>query len=490
MTTTHHTTPVPVRDGQRVTTFARGPVLLVAAVVALALGVASDSTGWFFDELYFLAAGRDHLAWGYMDQPPLVPALAGLMDSLAPGSLVVFRLPVTLGAALAVVLAGAIARELGGRRSAQTLAAVAAAGSPLVLMSHWLATYTLDPLWWTATVWLVLRAARALHDDAHRRANLLLLAAGVVTGLSLNTKFLVPALWAALLVALAACGGPDRRLLRAPGLWGGLILAALMTVPTLLWQAAHGWPYLGMATVVRREADTPAGFVTGGLAMFGLVGVVLAVAAVVVALRRPGRIRWLVLALGLVLVAIAVAGGRSYYVLEVVPALVAVGAVVITATPRLRRTRTWFGVVGIVASVLIALVYLPVLPTALRPVPSLAEGAEATFRPAAAEIDRVWDGLPADQRARTAVVAQIYPLAATMDGYGTTPPAHSSHRGYGYFPPPPDSADAAFWVGVDPLPAAFRAGFATCTPQPVDGLRVELCTGRTAPWTQLLAPTI
>ena len=79
-------------------------MLLIAVAVAVVLALASRSAGYFFDELYFLAAGRDHLAWGYVDQPPLVPALAALLDRLAPGSLLVFRLPVTVGAAPTVVL--------------------------------------------------------------------------------------------------------------------------------------------------------------------------------------------------------------------------------------------------------------------------------------------------------------------------------------------------------------------------------------------------
>lgn len=132
--------------------FARAPVLAIGAATAAVLAVASARGSYFFDELYFLMAGREHLAWGYFDQPPLVPALAALMDHLAPGSLLVFRLPVTLGGAAMVVLAGAIARELGGARRAQVLAAGAVAVSSVPIASHWLATYTLDPLWWTVIV--------------------------------------------------------------------------------------------------------------------------------------------------------------------------------------------------------------------------------------------------------------------------------------------------------------------------------------------------
>ncbi len=78
--------------------------------------------GYHRDELYFLDAGR-HLAWGYPDQPPLVPLLARLMNDLAPGSVVVLRLPSAVVAAAIVPLTGAITRLLGGERGAQLLAA-------------------------------------------------------------------------------------------------------------------------------------------------------------------------------------------------------------------------------------------------------------------------------------------------------------------------------------------------------------------------------
>jgi hypothetical protein len=431
------------------TGFARGPVLLVGAAATLVLGLASQSA-LFFDEQYFLAAGTLHLAWGYMDQPPLVPALAALFGSW-------LRVPAALGGGLTVVLAGALVHELGGRRSVQVLAAAATACSGVLLMSHWLATYSLDPLFWTAIVWLVARRIRTGDDRC-------LWMAGVVTGLSLNTKFLVPVLWAALLIALLVA---LPSLLRVRALWGGLGIAALMTLPTLVWQALHGWPYLGMAAVVRRESEAPLAFAFTGLALFGLVGLVL----LVVGLWRGTT--WLRIVVVLVPLAILLAGGRAYYLLEIVPTAIALGSAAIgtAGAAWARRARTGLAVAGLGVTAAILGIMLP-LPGS----PGLMAAGEGTMQPAADVVRQEWRGEP--------VVAQIYPLAAAIDLEGI--PAYSGHRGYGYFAPP--TGGDALWVGVDPMPDDFRAGFASCTPVPAEGLHLERCAGRTTSWPDLLHP--
>ncbi len=102
--------------------FARSTIGVAAALVALLLAVALRY-GPHRDELYFVAAGR-RLAWGYPDQPPLTPAIASLVDTVAPGSLVALRSVSAAAMALVVVLAALCARELGGAAPAQRLALI------------------------------------------------------------------------------------------------------------------------------------------------------------------------------------------------------------------------------------------------------------------------------------------------------------------------------------------------------------------------------
>lgn len=167
---------------------AKRPVFALAVAVAALLLTVSGRYGYFGDELYFLAAGR-HLAWGYADQPPVLPLLARAMDTLAPGSVTVPRLPAIAAIAAGVVFAALIARELGGGRRAQVLTAGAFAISGQFLgTGHYLATSTFDPVLWTVVLWLVVRWLRTRPDR-------LLPWAGAVTAVAFNVKFLIAGFW-------------------------------------------------------------------------------------------------------------------------------------------------------------------------------------------------------------------------------------------------------------------------------------------------------
>ena len=109
---------------------ARLPLAALGAGTALLLLAFAGRYGYHRDELYFLRAGRE-LAFGYVDQPPLTPLLARLMDELVPGSLVALRLPSALAAGLLVLVTGLIAREFGGRDHTTVIHAVEKIGAQM-----------------------------------------------------------------------------------------------------------------------------------------------------------------------------------------------------------------------------------------------------------------------------------------------------------------------------------------------------------------------
>lgn len=473
---------------------ARLPVFCVAGAVFVLLLLASRNYGYFFDEAYFVIAGRDHLAWGYFDQPPLVPFLAGLSDRLFPGSLIALRLPATLAATGGVLLTALITKDLGGRRGVQVVAAITAAMTGATIISHYLATYSLDPFFWTLIVFLLVRWTK--QRQRGRANDWLLLGAAGVTALSLETKFLVPALWLAVLVCSLVLGPRD--LVRRPVLWLGLLLAAATAVPTLLWQAGHGWPYTRMRQVVTAEFPGTGSFLLQALTGAGLlIGVPLMLFGLgrlfVAADVRPYR--YLGAATVLLVIAFLVSSGRSYYVYCLYALPVAAGA---AGLQRLRwpRVLCWLGRLLLVASVLGWLVVLPVypkswaerLPENLGPLlPSTAHGfvdGDSLIDELTTVMASTWQALPPAERAHTAVLTDSYAFAAAVDLLGPAkglPRAYSGHRGYYYFGQPLESATDVLFFGTPSAAIAhdFRAHTALASDF------ATLYQGRLAPWPML-----
>ncbi|HYY89539.1 MAG TPA: glycosyltransferase family 39 protein, partial [Chloroflexota bacterium] len=222
-------------------------VVSIAAGVTTVLVVFAGGYGYHRDELYFLAAGR-HLAWAYADQGPFTPLVARAMGEIAPDSLMVLRIPSALAAGATVLLTGLLAREFGGGRRAQIIAAACTAVAGLVLFTgHILSTSTFDLLTWTAVTWLAVRAVRTGDDR-------LWLVAGVVLGVGLLNKPL-PGFLAVGLLAGVLISGP-RPLLRNPYVVGGCAIALLLFAPWIAWQASHGWPQIDVSRSIASGGST------------------------------------------------------------------------------------------------------------------------------------------------------------------------------------------------------------------------------------------
>ncbi|HEY2765868.1 MAG TPA: glycosyltransferase family 39 protein [Pseudonocardiaceae bacterium] len=480
---------VPIREPSRelpVSTvlppLARRPVLVITAAVALVLLATSWLDGYFFDELYFITAGRYHLSVSYADQPPLVPALAGLLDTLAPGAVPVLRLPAVLASAASVLLTALMARELGGQRRAQVLAAGAYAVSfNLLVVGHWLATYSIDPVWWILITWLLMRWVR-VRDDR------LLLCAGLVTALSLQTKYLIVAFWVITVLAVLVLG--PRKLLRRPLLWIGMGAAALATLPSVAWQAGHGWPQLQMGRVVAHEVAL------GGGRLSTLAGIVVSAGSLVAIvlcgyglwrlLRSPDLrpYRFLgVTVLGTAL-AIVLMPGRAYYAMGLYPVLLA------AATVELQRHRPaiWWRWVP-TAPVYVLSAVVSVAGLLLLTITGLRPAAQIWPR-LADTVARSYHALPADEQRHTAILADSYPFAAAIDHFGPQhglPLAYSGYRGYGYFDPPPAILDAVLYVGGDPgvLRAHFTEVREVTPAHPTFDAKLWWCQGQRTPWPTL-----
>ena len=158
--------PAASRDNGRVMDAGDRPpvawrsLAIAAGVFAVVLVAFSGRYGYHRDELYFLVIGG-HPAWGYADQPPLIPFLAhgdGLhLRRLARHAAV----PPALAGAAVTFVTGLIAGSSGGRGISQLLAALCmAVASVNVAAGHLAGTTAFDLLGWTVVTWLLMRAIR------------------------------------------------------------------------------------------------------------------------------------------------------------------------------------------------------------------------------------------------------------------------------------------------------------------------------------------
>lgn len=466
--------------------FARGPVLGIAAVVGVTLLLLSGRYGYHRDELYFLEAGR-HLAWGYPDQPPLTPLLARLADLVAPGSLVVLRLPSTLSAATVVVLGSLIARDLGARRSGQLVAAAATALMGFVLaMGHLLSTATTAFLGGALLTYLLQRLLRG------RGGTRTWLLAGMVAGVTMQANMVTLGILAAFGIAVLLVG--PRELFKQPGPYLALGIALLVVAPYLVWQGQHGWPQMEVA---RGIADGDSGTseprsllipfqvlqVGPWLAPFWIVGLVR--------LLRDQQLRTLGATYLVLLVLVLVLGGKPYYLSALYPLLIAAGA-----QPLLDRVRRWVVPALLVLSTPVIVFGLPVLPVRdANVVVAINDDVGETigWPDLVDQVAVVHRTLPPG----SAILAGNYGLAGAVDRYGPDrglPPAYSGHNGYAAWGPPPAGTWTVLAVGIDPE----RLGRAFTSVEPAgelhnrwgidndeDGTRLYVCSGPRSTWAEL-----
>lgn len=468
------------------------PVYAVAATLVLVELALAGRYGPHRDELYFVVAG-DHLAWGYVDQPPLTPLLARLASEAFGDSLLGLRLVPALVAGAVVVVTAAISRELGGGRAAQALAALAAAVSGLVLVvGHMLSTATVDLLAWMLLIWLALRLLRG-------GSPVLWLAVGAVAGVAMLNKHLVVLVLVGLLVAVLAHRRGD--LLRTPWLAAGLAVAAVLVGPTLVWQARHDWPQLTVAGGISEDdgLENRLLFVPLQLLQLSPLLVPVAVAGAVRVWRTPWA-RPLVTSYVVIAVVVLATGGKPYYALPPVLALVAAGCQPVVDRARSTGRRLAIGGGLVVALATSACFTLPLVPATALDLPNAVNkelGEQVGWPELADAVAVAWREIPADRRDTAVVFTVNYGEAGAIDRYGAArglPAAYSGHMSYADWGPPPDTATGPVVLVHLPEAVWVERHFTGCrTVTEVDtgadndeaGAPVLLCDGPREPWSRL-----
>jgi len=450
--------PVASTDSERQPTkFLAGGMLIVGAI---ALGklvlhcIFNNRYGYFRDEFNYLSCG-DHLAWGYVDQPPLLPFLVRVSRIVLGDSLRSIRFLPALATSAVVVLAAMIAREFGGRGFALILSAVAVVIAPSYLSGgSLLTTNCIEPLLWMGCAYF---AILAIKRDARYW-----LWFGVVAGLGLEEKYSIGVFGFAIVVGLLLT--KQRSHLLSKWFWLGGVAAFLIFLPNLIWNINNHWPFLELMHNIRasgRDVRLSAfEYFTQQILLAHPLTAPIWITGVLALLVSP-RLKnyrllgWSYLVAFTVFVALK---GKNYYLAPIYPMLFAAGAVMIeTGIERTRQRLLKGGLKPAIIMLLIAggmwlaplvmpvlsvdhfISYMDRLPFK---VPRSEHSHERALLPQhyadqfgweemTAMTAQAWARVPVEERGDCGIFAQNFGQAGAIDFFGPRyglPPALSGHQ--------------------------------------------------------------
>ncbi|PYK11924.1 MAG: glycosyltransferase, partial [Verrucomicrobia bacterium] len=299
-------------------------IILFSAVALLVHLLTIGRYGYFRDELYYIACAR-HLAFGYVDQPPLSIVLLQFSQDLLGSSLFAIRLLPALAGSATVAITGLIARELGGRAWA---IALACAGSLCAVFNlavgNFFSMNGFEPLFWMGCVYLLVRII-------NRGSPILWLWFGALLGLSLENKHSTVFFAAGIFVALLLT--PERRHLGEKWIWFGGLIAFAIALPNILWQFQNHWPTYELLTNIshsnKNVALSPIQFIVQQIVLInpGTLPLWLAGLCWVFGSRDGRRYMALGVIYLVMLAEFIMLHGKSYYLAPAYPMLLAAGGV-------------------------------------------------------------------------------------------------------------------------------------------------------------------
>ena len=357
--------------------FATGPAFVwyIAGAVTLLHLLTANRYGYFGDEMYHMACG-EHLAWGYVDQPPLIALATWFTRHVFGTSVFAVHLVPAIAGLVLVWLTGRTTRELGGGRFAQALAALCAACAGVYLiLDHLYTMGAFEPLLWMGCAYVVIRIVKTGNQK-------LWLWFGLLAGIGMENKYSMAVFGFAVVVGLLLT--PERKAFAHKWIWLAGLVAFAIFLPNLLWNIQHHWPFLELMRNIRASGRdlpfTPLGYIKAQIFLMTPVTFpVWFLGALYFFFWRDGKpFRVLGWAFLTVLVVFIVAHGKDYYATPVYPIVLAGGAIAIEHFCS-RRSRAWIKPASFALVLLGTLMFLPLFAPVLSPQNYLRYQAKLPF---------------------------------------------------------------------------------------------------------------
>src|SRR5216683_2991243 len=415
--------------GKRIADFFRSDlgVLVLLAAARFVLHLATNGQyGFHRDELQTLDDAR-HLDWGFVAYPPITPLIGRLELTLFGTSLIGFRVFSAIAVSIVMVLAGLLAKELGGSRHVQVLAAVAAGIAPISLIEGAVFQYvSFDYLWGVTVSYFLVRLLKS--EDPRWWVPI-----GAVLGLGMETRYTMGFL--ALGIVGAVLLTPARRYLRSGWLWIGVAASILVFLPNLIWQMQHHFISLEFLSHLHAR-DLRQGRYNG---FFGqqlwlcvnLVTVPLTLLGLWFYLffQQGRRYRFLGWTFVLTFALFSLAGSRFYYTAPLYPMLIAGGSVQFgnllgtlrPAWSRLAYGAQWTAIlIGGVAFVLFVMPVAPLGSGVWRITSKMHDQfrEEIGWPDLARSVANVYHSLSVEEQEHTGILTGNYGEAGALNLYG------------------------------------------------------------------------
>jgi hypothetical protein len=446
----------------------RVPILIALAQFIVQI-LFHNNYGYFRDELYYIACSK-HLAFGYVDQPPLSIFILAVTRWILGDSLQAIRFLPSVAGAGVVLLAALSAKQLGGGRFAQGLASFSVVAAHVLLgAGRYFSMNAFDVFFWALALYIVVKI---FMEDRPK----LWIWFGVIAGLGLLNKYSVGFLCIALFVALLLT--PARKQLLTRWFWLGVFVAFVLFLPHVIWEIRNGLPSLEFMRNASQEKNVPTSFsefLMGQLRDVNFFNAPIWLLGLYFFFVHPNgkRLRFLGW-LYVILFAIFVAGnGKAYYLSPVYPVLLAAGAVFVE---QLFRQHSWnwvkpaYGGLMLVWTVFIIPFALPVLPVeqfiayekALGVTPKAEERSslgplpqgyadEFGWEEMVAGVANVYETLTPKEKAQCVIYVRNYGEAGAIDFFGKQyglPGALCGHNNYWLWGPGEKTGDVAIILGT------------------------------------------
>jgi len=435
----------------------------------------SGGYGYFRDEFYYLACG-EHLAFGYVDHPLMIALIAKTGRILFGDSIFAIRILPALASAATVFLTGVIVKEMGGKRSAQILASVAAFVAPIFLITgSFLSMNPFDHMFWALAC---LMTIKIINDPRNFRYWLYL---GLIVGLGLENK--ISLLFWGLGFLVGVLLTKNRKFFRSWGIWVAGSIIFLLFLPYLIWQVEYNYPtleFMRNASMYKNVHFTPVEFMKEHMLQAHPLAFILVLIAIYLFFFNREGIKyrlfgWMYVS---ILIFLVITHAKPYYSAPILPLMFAGGAIGFISLLAIIHKKAIAGIIFslylillILSGIVLAPLTLPVLPIekyidyqkALGIPSNVGENHEMGILPQmyadmfgweemVSEVAKVYHGLPLEEQEKCVIFGSNYGEAGAIDFFSDKyklPGAISNHNNYWIWGPGQDSIGVLIVIGIE-----------------------------------------